>query len=310
MEIALQVRGRYSEVLSSALWAEKTGLVAFAMPDHYLGSADDRTAPAWDHLVHLAGLARDTETIELVDLVSPVTFRHPAVHAKMAVTLSDMSKRNGRPRFTLGLGTGWLVEEHTLFGIPFPARGSRFEMLEEQLAYLSALKRREGFEGNYYRLQEFDQHPSFEVPLLVGGSGANKTPDLAGRYCDEYNLFPKPYDDLEKRIRRCHRAAEKAGRDPQGIKLSFVATPIAGVDQPTYRRVLEAAAVEYDREPGTLEERLTARGTPFGTPDRIKDRFLELEALGISRLYLQAGTTDLDELETRIRPYLEASRSN
>lgn len=308
MEIALQVRGRYSEVLTAARWAEKAGLVAFALPDHYLGSSDDHSAPAWDHFVHLAGLARDTENIALVDLVSPVTFRHPAVHAKMAITVSDMSKRNGRPRFIFGLGAGWLVEEHTLFGIPFPARSPRFEMLEEQLAYLSALRRGESFEGDYYRLQEFDNNPTFDVPLLVGGTGASKTPDLAGRYCDEFNLFPKPVDDLKERIARCHRAAEKAGRDPKDIKLSFVATPIAGVDEPTYRRVLEAAAVEHEREPELLEERLQARGTPFGTPDRIKSRFLELEGLGISRLYLQAGTTDLEALETRIRPYLEASR--
>jgi alkanesulfonate monooxygenase SsuD/methylene tetrahydromethanopterin reductase-like flavin-dependent oxidoreductase (luciferase family) len=309
MEIGLQVRGAYSEVLRAALWAEKTGLAAIALPDHYLGSSDDHSAPAWDHFVHLAGLARDTETIELVDLVSPVTFRHPAVHAKMAVTVSDMSKRNNRSRFTFGLGAGWLVEEHTLFGIPFPPRSPRFEMLEEQLAYLSALRRGESFEGGYYRLQEFDHHPTFDVPLLVGGSGAIKTPDLAGRYCDEFNLFPKPDDDLEERIERCHQAAEKADRDPTAIKLSFVATPIAGVDTPTYRRVLETAGREFDREPEVLEERLAARGTPFGTPDRIKIRFLELEKLGISRLYLQAGTTDLQELEMRIRPYLEASGS-
>jgi alkanesulfonate monooxygenase SsuD/methylene tetrahydromethanopterin reductase-like flavin-dependent oxidoreductase (luciferase family) len=286
------------------------GLTAFALPDHYLGSSEDQSAPAWDHFVHMAGLARETETIELVDLVSPVTFRHPAVHAKMAVTVSDMSKRNGRARFTLGLGAGWLVEEHSLFGIPFPARSPRFEMLEEQFAYLRALCNGESFEGDYYRLQQFDHHPAFDVPLLVGGTGAHKTPELAGRFCDEFNLFPKPDDDLKERIARCHRAAEKADRDSDGIKLSFVATPIAGVDDPIYRRVLEAAATEYKREPEVLEERLTARGTPFGTPDRIKARLDQLEQLGISRLYLQAGTTDLEELETRIRPYLQASEGN
>jgi alkanesulfonate monooxygenase SsuD/methylene tetrahydromethanopterin reductase-like flavin-dependent oxidoreductase (luciferase family) len=258
----------------------------------------------------LAGLARETNTIDLVDLVSPVTFRHPAVHAKMAVTVSDMAKRDGRQRFTLGLGAGWLTEEHTLFGIPFPARGPRFEMLEEQLAYLNALRRGDSFEGGYYRLQEFDHQPTFDVPLLVGGTGSSKTPDLAGRYCDEFNLFPKPGDDLKERIERCQRAAEKAGRDPKAIRLSFVASPVAGVDEPTYRRVLEEAAIHFDREPDVLEERLEARGTPFGTPDRINSRLGELEALGITRLYLQAGTTDLDEIETRIRPYLEASGSH
>ncbi|MGH9897059.1 MAG: LLM class flavin-dependent oxidoreductase, partial [bacterium] len=250
------------------------------------------------------GLARDTNTIELVDLVSPVTFRHPAVHAKMAVTVSDMAKRDGRGRFTLGLGAGWLVEEHSLFGIPFPAQGPRFEMLEEQLGYLNALRTGESFVGHYYRLQSFDHQPTFKVPLLVGGTGSAKTPDLAGRYCDEFNVFPKPGDDLEKRIDRCHRAAQRARRDPGSIRLSFVANPIAGIDEPTYRGVLEAAAADFGREPDALEERLEARGTPFGTPDRVKTRLAELEAVGISRLYLQAGTTNLEELETRIRPYL------
>jgi alkanesulfonate monooxygenase SsuD/methylene tetrahydromethanopterin reductase-like flavin-dependent oxidoreductase (luciferase family) len=177
-------------------------------------------------------------------------------------------------------------------------------MLEEQLGYLNALRKGESFEGGYYRLQEFDHQPTFDVPLLVGGTGSSKTPHLAGRYCDEFNLFPKPGDDLKERIERCQRAAEKAGRSPNDIRLSFVASPVAGVDEATYRRVLEEAAANSNREPDALEERLEARGTPFGTPERIKARLAELEALGISRLYLQAGTTNLDELETRIRPYL------
>jgi alkanesulfonate monooxygenase SsuD/methylene tetrahydromethanopterin reductase-like flavin-dependent oxidoreductase (luciferase family) len=304
VEIGLQVRGSYAEVLAAARWAEAAGLAAFAMPDHYLGSADEISAPAWDHFAHLAGLARDTETIELVDLVSPVTFRHPAVHAKMALTVGDMAKRDSKPRFVLGLGAGWLVEEHSLFGIPFPPRGARFEMLEEQLSYLNALRDGTAFAGDYYRLEAFEHRPTFDVPLLVGGTGSTKTPDLAGKYCDEFNLFPKAADDIAPRIERCRRAATAAGRDPQAIRLSFVALPIAGRDEASYRQVLETAAADYQRQPEVLEQRLEARGTPFGTPDRVRARMAELEALGIERLYLQAGTTDLEELETRIRPYL------
>lgn len=135
MEIGLQTRAAYRELLQAARWAEDRGLAAFAVPDHYLGAANDPTFPAWDHVVHLARLARETSRIQLVDLVSPVTFRYPAVHARMAATIHDMAGG----RFTLGLGTGWMTEEHELFGFDFPSQRRRFAMLEEQLAYQEAL---------------------------------------------------------------------------------------------------------------------------------------------------------------------------
>lgn len=300
MEIGLQTRGNYTEVLRAARWAEDRGLAAFALPDHYLGSSSDVTAPAWDHLVHLAGLARETSTIHLVDLVSPVTFRHPAVHAKMAMTIHDMA--NGR--FTFGLGTGWLTEEHSLFGFDFPSQRVRFDLLEEQLGYLHALSRGESFSGNHYQLAAFASAPRFDVPLLTGGTGAERTPTLAGRFCEELNLFPRAPDDLAARIEVCHQAAREAGRDPDQIRLTFTAVPVAGTDEASYRSALEEAAKEYDRTPQALEERFLARGVPFGTPDRIRRRLAELAALGITRLYLQAGTTDPTELEAKLSPYL------
>jgi alkanesulfonate monooxygenase SsuD/methylene tetrahydromethanopterin reductase-like flavin-dependent oxidoreductase (luciferase family) len=300
LEIALQTRGRYDEVLGAARWAEERGLAAFAVPDHYLGSTDDFAAPGWDHLVQMAGLARETSTIQLVDLLSPVTFRHPAVGAKMASTIDDMSGR----RFTFGLGTGWLVEEHTLFGIDFPSERIRFEMLEEQLGYLQALGRHEAFSGKHYRLEAFAAAPAFQVRMLTGGTGGEKTPSLAGRYCNELNLFPRAPDDLAKRIAVCREAARDAGRDPNEVKLSFTAVPVAGFDDSSYQAARARAAAEYNRTPEVLEDRLMARGAPFGTAARVRERLDELEELGIYRLYLQAGTTDPEELERQIGPYL------
>lgn len=300
MQIALQTRGEYEGVLRAARWAEHQGLAAFALPDHYLGSPTDPSAPAWDHLVHLAGLARDTATIELVDLVSPVTFRHPAVHAKMATTIYDMAGG----RFTFGLGTGWMDEEHILFGFDFPSQRTRFELLEEQLAYLQALSRGAGFSGKHYSLQAFDAAPRLAVPLLVGGTGPRRTPELAGKYADELNLFPRSADDIAPRIEACARAARAAGRDPGDIRLSFTCLPVAGPDEDSYRDALRETATEYKRAPDELEQRLAARGVPFGTPDRIKTRLAELEQLGITRLYLQAATNDPVELAPIVTPYL------
>lgn len=303
MEIGLQLRGDYLEVLRSARWAEARGLAAFALPDHYLGG-EDASVPAWDHVVHLAGLARETERIELVDLLSPVTFRHPAVHAKMAVTIADMAARNGQKRFVMGLGTGWLASEHELFGFDFPDLTARYRLLAEQLEYLNALREEKEFAGEHYQLEAFPSRPRFEVPLLVGGSGSKRTPELAGRYANEYNLFSNLQGDLAQRIARCRSAAQAAGRDPSAVRLSFTATPVAGKDQKTYQKVLSDTAAEYQRQPGELEERLKLREMPIGTPDQIAARLNELAGLGISRIYLQAGTSDVDQLETRIQPYL------
>ncbi len=121
MDIALmtepQIGGTYEELLEIALWAERSGLVSFARSDHYLHHHDP-THPATDAFATLAGLARDTSTIKLCVLVSPITFRHPAVIAKNAVTIDQMSGG----RLELGVGTGWMNEEHQAFGLPFPPR--------------------------------------------------------------------------------------------------------------------------------------------------------------------------------------------
>ena len=130
MELAVQTRGPWELVSATARWAEENRLAAFAMPDHYLERGDELAVPAFDHYIHLAALARETSNIELASLVSPVTFRHPAVLYKMAVTLDEISGG----RFTLGVGVGWLTEEFTLFGIDFPDRSTRYEMLDECFA--------------------------------------------------------------------------------------------------------------------------------------------------------------------------------
>lgn len=218
----------------------------------------------------------------------------------MAATIHDMAGG----RVTLGLGTGWMTEEHDLFSFEFPSQRHRFEMLEEQLGYLEALSQGKEFKGKLYQLKAFSSAPRFAVPLLVEGTGSERTPGLAGRFCAELNLFPKASGDIAERIEACREAASAAGRDPATIRLSFTGIPIAGGSESAYQKSLAAAAKNYDRTPEALEERLGARRVPFGTPDRIRSRLVELDSLGITRLYLQAGTTDTGELEAVVAPYL------
>ena len=290
MEFAIQTSGTYEDVLAAARFSEERGLPAIALPDHYLMSLDEegaKTAPAPDALTQLAGLARDTHDLQLVVLVSPITFRHPAVLVKMATTIDDMSGG----RFTLGIGTGWMDREHEVFGFAYPPMAERFEMLEEALAYARAMLSDDpiGFDGDHYTLEAFPiaPKPNGHVKLLVGGIGATRTPRLAGTYADEFNVYPGP--DLEIRIDRARAAAVAAGRDPDALMLSSAGQVVGAATETELEQRLDAHAEEANMTRKELAEAFAKLDTPIGTYEQLREKFAFLEGLGISRFYLQGG---------------------
>lgn len=309
MEFALQTAGTYDEVLAAARWAEQRNLAAFTLPDHYLRSASERKAAevaAPDAFVQLAGVARETSSIELGVLVSPITFRHPAVLAKMAVTLDQMSSG----RFTLGVGTGWMDREHEVFGIPYPPRAERFELLEEALAYLEAAfaESPTGYAGERFQLEDFplSPRPIGELKMVVGGTGAVKTPTLAGRYAHEYNVYPDQPEAFAARIKIAHEAARAAGRDPERLMLSSSGAVVAGATRAEYDERLADFANTFETTPEELEKHFTARNTPRGTYDEVRGQLESFEELGVTRFYLQSvGPFD----EARIAETLDALQS-
>lgn len=293
MRFALQAGGStYEEILGWARYAESRGLEAFAVADHYLRGDG---GGALDSLVTLGGLARDTATIELVVLVSPVTWRHPAVLAKTHATLADMSGG----RFTLGVGTGWLEEEHSLFGFPFPERRVRFDMMEEALAYLRAAYAEPpiDFAGDHYRFAAFDIRPRPELRLVVGGTGTRRTPDLAGRYADEFNAYPASPDAVAAKVDRARAAAAAAGRDPQRLLVSSAGFFVGGVTPAAYRERLEAYAAEAGVAVADLEESMRVRTSPHGTWEEIRSRLAGMEAAGMERFFIQTFRDDPAEVE-------------
>jgi alkanesulfonate monooxygenase len=295
MEYALQVAGTYDRLIETATFASNRGLVALALPDHYLlalSEEEAKTKPAPDAFIQFGGLARDTKDIELVMLVSPITFRHPAVLAKMAVTLDHMSGG----RFTLGVGTGWMDREHEVFGFAYPEMSERFAMLEEALGYLTAAfdPNAPGFTGDHYRLEAFPLAPTplDRIPLLVGGTGKHKTPRLAGRYADEFNVYPGP--DMAQRIERFRTAAVDAGRDPDTIRLSSSGQVIAAdtAEEFEERMRQDADAAGLTRE--ELDAHYEKRQTPRGTYEQVMERLEEFDRLGITRFYFQGVFTPSD----------------
>jgi alkanesulfonate monooxygenase SsuD/methylene tetrahydromethanopterin reductase-like flavin-dependent oxidoreductase (luciferase family) len=284
--------------LSWVRMAENLELAAFGMPDHYISGDDEAPGGALDTFAAVSGLTRDTESIELVLLVSPVTWRHPAVVAKTAATLSDMSGG----RVMVGLGAGWWEREHTLFGIPFPERSERFAMLEEGLAYLRAAFANPptDFSGRHYSFVGFDMQPRPPLRLLVGGTGEKRTPRLAGTYADEFNAYPAPWEVFDAKVERARRAAETGGRDPELLRISTSSYLVVGDTEAAYRSALTAAAEAARRSPEELEGGLIGRNAPHGTWERVLETLSGYRDRGVSRFYLQTFADDRDSARVKL----------
>lgn len=279
-----QVGGTYPELLDLAHWAEGLGIDSFTRADHYLDM--DTSAPTTDALSSLAGLARDTETIKLTVLVTPVTFRHPAIIAKTAATIHEMSGG----RFELGVGTGWMETEHERFGMELGPLGQRFDRLEEALQYLWAAtgRARGGFTGTHFSLADMEVLPSAtDMPIIIGGGGMKRTPTLAGRFADEYNMFVTDLETLGQRLAVMRAAAEDAGRDPGDIQVSMVTAPVVAEDEDGVTAALTARATDRNMELAEYREFLATRNVPHGTPDQLSEQYRALRDAGVGRIYLQ-----------------------
>lgn len=297
MELGLfvepQMGGSYRRLVEIAQWAERFGLDAFARSDHYLHM--ERSAHATDALVSLGGVAIETETIRLLTLVSPITFRHPGVMAKSATTLDEMS----HGRFTLGVGTGWMESEHEAFGIDLPPLAERFDRLEESLAYIRMVFDGGGkLDGEHYRfdLAEVAPGASRGLRIVVGGGGPKKTPRLAGIYADEYNMFVTDSASLEQRLTVMREAATAAGRNPDTILISFAGPSFVYETEAEHARALAERGAKRDMTPDEYAAFLDARSVPHGTPDRARTAIEQMASWGVGRFYVQ-DISPLDEID-------------
>ncbi|GLW70778.1 LLM class F420-dependent oxidoreductase [Kitasatospora phosalacinea] len=286
----------YATLLAVARCAEDLGFDGFFRSDHFLRVAPGSPLPGpTDAWTTLAGLARETSRITLGTLMTAATFRPPGV---LAVQVAQVDAMSGG-RVELGLGAGWFEREHEAFGIPFP--GGRFERLAEQLEVLTGLWATpvgETFshEGPAYRLVECPALPKpvrGRVPLILGGRGPRRTPQLAGRFADEFNLpFGTP-EECAEQYGRVRAAVAAAGRDPDALVYSAALTLCAGRDAAEVAR--RAAAI------GRGERELRESGLA-GTPSELLERLERYRAAGASRVYLQVlDLSDLDHLEVVAR---------
>jgi alkanesulfonate monooxygenase len=278
----------YDDLLAVAQEAERLGFGAFFRSDHYLTMGGDGQPGPSDAWITLAGLARETSTIRLGTLMTSATFRHPG---PLAISVAGVDQMSGG-RVELGLGAGWYEAEHSAYGIPFPETAERFDVLEEQLAVITGLWASTGdfsHDGTHYRVVDSPGLPKpaqTRPPLLIGGRGAKRTPALAARYADEFNLPFVPFEEGLAQNDRVRRACEAIGRDPATLRFSSALVLCVGSDEAEVSR--RAAAIGWD----VGELRTNGLG---GTVAEVVDKIGRYAESGQTRLYLQ--TLDLQDLD-------------
>ncbi|PDP84403.1 LLM class F420-dependent oxidoreductase [Glycomyces fuscus] len=286
----------YEDQLAVARAVEDLGFDALFRSDHFLHMGDHTSGlpgptDAW---ITLAGLARDTSRIRLGTLMTAATFRYPG---PLAISVAQVDRMSGG-RVEFGFGAGWFEEEHAVYGIPFPATArERFDRYEEQLDIITGLWSTPvgetfRYEGKHYRLAEGPALPKPQQgprpPVLIGGTGPKRTPRLAAKYADEYNVPFNSVEDTSAAFERTRAAVRASGRTAPMV-YSAAQVLCAGKDEAEVARRAE----RIGREVPELRENGLA-----GTPNELVDRIGRFAEAGAERMYLQMlDMSDLDHLE-------------
>jgi F420-dependent oxidoreductase-like protein len=285
----------WEQWVAIARTAEAAGIEALFRSDHYTtgrGHGDLGSLDAW---ATLAGLAVVTDRIRLGTLVSPVTFRHPSLLARMVTTADYISGG----RVELGMGAGWMDLEHRAFGFPFPPYDERIAMLAEQVEIVHREWTEDAFDfsGRFYELTDARAQPKPmqrpHPPLIIGGKGRRRSVAIAARWADEYNSVyegPEFFRELRPRLDDALRAE---GREPGSVPLSLMAgIAVAGDEAGVEDRLRASAGANGDLR--VLLQRV-GEGFIAGTTEQVVERLRQFENAGVERVYLQhLAHEDLD----------------
>jgi alkanesulfonate monooxygenase SsuD/methylene tetrahydromethanopterin reductase-like flavin-dependent oxidoreductase (luciferase family) len=270
---------------------EEHGVEALFRSDHYV-SGFDESRPVLDAWATISGLAARTTKLELGTLVSPATFRHPAVLARSAATADEIAGG----RVTLGMGAGWMEREHDAYGFEFGTTRERIARLGEQIEIVHGLLRedRVDFEGTYYRLQGAPGLDRPDLPILVGGSAKPGTAGPAVRFADEYNALFGTLDEARQRKQLLDEACARGGRDPSTLRYSLMAPCVIGRNEQEVSESAQRIGARFGRSPEEVLERYREHG-PVGTIEQAVERLKQIEEIGYERVMLQhLAHDDLD----------------
>ncbi|TDB73321.1 LLM class F420-dependent oxidoreductase [Micromonospora sp. KC723] len=302
----------YDDQLRFARLVEAGGFDGFFRADHYQAMGETAGLPGpTDAWLTLAALARETSRIRLGTLVSSATFRLPGPLAVMVAQVDQMSGG----RVELGIGAGWYQREHTSYGIPFPPVAERFDRLAEQLEILTGLWRTPvgasfNHTGQHYRLVDAPALPKPVQqpgpPVIIGGRGPKRTPELAARYADEFNMPFTSVEETAAAYERVREACDRTGRTGSGraplVLSAGVVVAIGRTDAEARRRAA----------PLHVASALPPEDPVVGSPAQLVDRLGEFAAAGATRVHLRLiELDDLDHLEliaAEVLPQLDGTR--
>jgi alkanesulfonate monooxygenase SsuD/methylene tetrahydromethanopterin reductase-like flavin-dependent oxidoreductase (luciferase family) len=305
MQIALMVEGQAG--LTWATWKDLAARVddwgwsGLYRSDHFtMPSPPDENS--LEMIVSLTYLADHTRQVHFGPLVAPVSFRDPAMLARQAAHIDDLSGG----RMILGVGAGWQVREHEMFGYPLLEPKARLERFAEGLEVIWLLLKSDGpvsFEGRWYSLREAEILPRpFKTRLLVGGNGITRTLPLAARYADIWNgvqLTPAKFGELASLL---DRLIYDAGREPGAVRKTAATFLFFGRD----RAALEQRVARLRHRPGLqdlpLEQLLTQLhdedGSITGLAEQVIPQIQAYASAGAEELILQIlDADDLDGIE-------------
>lgn len=310
MRFALMIEAQqglsYDEQLAIATRAEAGGFETLFRSDHYAAFPGDSSQPTTDAWAIIAGLARETTTIGLGTLVSPVTFRHPGNFVKLVTTVDHMSGG----RLEVGVGAGWNEADHLPLGLPFPSIEARADLLEDQLELLHGLWIEPdgwAYQGHQVTVQGGALHPRpVEVAgrprgrdggtpggrsrprILVGGQGTPRGFRIAARWADEFNLSSTSAAGAVSKLAELDAACVAAGRDPATITRSAMVGVLVGANEAEIDRRAADLLVSIG-ESGDGRAWLDERRSRWivGTPDEARATIRRYAEAGIERIMLQ-----------------------
>lgn len=300
-DIALMVEGQedmtWNRFLRIADAAEELGFEGLFRSDHLTaldGSAKREALAMWPSLT---ALALRTSRIRFGPLVCSMTFRHPAIVAKMASSVDVLSGG----RLDLGIGAGWFGGEHRMYGIQYPPYAERLDRLDEGARVIGALWSGEpaSSDGPHYPLVDAEAHPrpAQSRPTLIMGGKGERTLRLVARHATEWNCSYSTLAVFEEKSAALDLECDAIGRDPASLRRSMMLPFAIGRDAAALQRHIDAHRATFPSLPADApgwQESGFLVGSPGGIVDQLGDR---IDA-GVGRFMLQQNALDdLDSVE-------------
>jgi probable F420-dependent oxidoreductase len=293
----------FAETRAFAQRAEALGFYAVSVNDHFFldGSVWNPRTPQLECLTTLGALALATRSIRLAPLVVSMSFRNPALLAKMLSTLDHISDG----RVIAGVGAGWFRDEYAAYGYPYPSNADRIAQLADGVKLLKAMWTQDApsYRGRFYNIERAWNFPKPiqqpHPPLLIGGSG-RPILKVAGEHADIVNLIPPiragvlevsewvafDDDELRRRIRWTREYAQSAGRDPDSIELSGYSRVLIARDQNDLNCLFDQTIAPAGIR--SIDEAKRSLRLLIGTPDEIRgETRRRIEQFGFTYFVMQ-----------------------